>query len=522
MDLLQATVLALALGGNSGTETVLLDFYADWCVPCRQMHPVVDRLAAMGYPVRKVNVDRQPDLAAKYGVSPIPHFIMLVDGRVVDQVVGATSFERLEQMCKAGMASRAANQAPAAAMPSSQPRFSPTNFSQTAQNGLANQPSREMSSPRIPEAPLIAATVRLRIRDASGHSCGSGTIIDARGGEALILTCGHIFRDSQGKGPIEVDVFGPSPAENLPGQLIAYDLETDIGLVAIRTPGPVGCARVATPGCRVTVGDSVANVGCSSGDPPSVRHSRVTALDRYLGPANLEVSGTPVEGRSGGGLFSAEGLLIGVCNAADPAENEGIYAALDVIFGHLDRNNLSFVYDRQKAPPEGVADNSPPSMPKEMPRTGEFVAVTGPAELLPSPVPWTGAAADPEPLRTEEVAALEEIRRRMGEGAEVICVIRSLSDPHAPSEILVLDRASPAFLQQLAEDAGARPSPQHRAGDPADALGEQRPRPAAAQVTSVRGGGGTPLHESSRSLPLPDTSRSDWEPRWLESPPAGQ
>ena len=48
--------------------------------------------------------------------------------------------------------------------------------------------------------------MRLRIDDADGHSVGSGTIIDTRSGEALVLTCGHIFRDSQGKGKITIDL----------------------------------------------------------------------------------------------------------------------------------------------------------------------------------------------------------------------------------------------------------------------------------------------------------------------------
>ena len=44
----------------------------------------------------------------------------------------------------------------------------------------------------------LASSVRLKIEDADGNSVGSGTIIDARAGEALVLTCGHIFRESQG------------------------------------------------------------------------------------------------------------------------------------------------------------------------------------------------------------------------------------------------------------------------------------------------------------------------------------
>ena len=56
--------------------------------------------------------------------------------------------------------------------------------------------------------------MRLTIEDRDGFSYGSGTIIIARQGEALVLTCGHIFRDSQGKGKILIDVFGPQPCKS--------------------------------------------------------------------------------------------------------------------------------------------------------------------------------------------------------------------------------------------------------------------------------------------------------------------
>ena len=82
----------------------------------------------------------------------------------------------------------------------------------------------------VTDAAMLAASVRLRVEDPQGHSCGSGTIIDARaGGEALVLTCGHLFRDSKGTGKIEVDVYGPAPAVRVPGRLVAYDLERDVG-----------------------------------------------------------------------------------------------------------------------------------------------------------------------------------------------------------------------------------------------------------------------------------------------------
>ena len=101
MVTLQAALVAVALTGAG--QTVLLDFYADWCGPCRAMNPTVEALVAQGYPVQRVNIDQNRPLAAKYGVQRIPCFVMLVDGREVDRVNDTTTFSRLERMCKLGV-----------------------------------------------------------------------------------------------------------------------------------------------------------------------------------------------------------------------------------------------------------------------------------------------------------------------------------------------------------------------------------------------------------------------------------
>lgn len=75
---------------NSG-KTVLLDFYADWCGPCRMVSPLVDQIAEENpqYLVGKVNVDREPELAQAFGVASIPMLVVMKDGRIVSRSVGA-------------------------------------------------------------------------------------------------------------------------------------------------------------------------------------------------------------------------------------------------------------------------------------------------------------------------------------------------------------------------------------------------------------------------------------------------
>ena len=76
---------------KSSEKTVLLDFYADWCGPCRMVSPLVDEIAEEHpeYLVGKINVDDDPELAEKYGVASIPNLVVLKNGEVANQTAGA-------------------------------------------------------------------------------------------------------------------------------------------------------------------------------------------------------------------------------------------------------------------------------------------------------------------------------------------------------------------------------------------------------------------------------------------------
>jgi thiol-disulfide isomerase/thioredoxin len=318
----QMLLLATTVWTGGADDTVMLEFTADWCPACRTMDTTVDRLIQNGYPVKRVNVDRNPELVDRFQVVKMPTFLLVQNGKELGRLVGPTSYARLEQMIR---------------------RANPPAQIKVPDAALAGKAAQQGTAGEL-EKRLLQATVRLEVRDAAGSSYGSGTIIDARSRHALVLTCGHLFRDSAGSGEVLVDLFVDSRRRRVRGELICFDAaKHDIALVKIRPGVAVKPIAVAGPTAEFNKGDVVFSTGCDRGDQPSLKRTQINSLNRYHGPENIQIAGLPADGRSGGGLFTAGGELIGVCNAADPIDQEGFYSSLANIHAQLQQAGLSFV-----------------------------------------------------------------------------------------------------------------------------------------------------------------------------------
>ena len=81
-------------------KTVLLDFWATWCGPCQQIAPVLEEIAQerSDVVICKVNVDEEPELAAQFGVTGIPMLVVMEDGQIVNEAVGARPKAEIEKL----------------------------------------------------------------------------------------------------------------------------------------------------------------------------------------------------------------------------------------------------------------------------------------------------------------------------------------------------------------------------------------------------------------------------------------
>ena len=361
-SLLLALIVTTAADTSNG-EPVLLDFHASWCGPCREMRPEVAKLVRKGYPIQSVDFDRSQDLVEKYHVTAVPTFIVVdPDGRELARTQGlrpATDLANLYNNATTKLAARddvRPTTIPAAADPAA-------NEGQPAADDRPANP--------LPWQTVVRIKMHLSSRE---WGFGSGTIIYSDASESIILTCAHIFKDSQGNAPsspknfrtkISVDLFdgkitNPRHAQlqcsekDIVGEAIDYDFVNDVGLIRIRPGRPLPASRVVPASWKPQRDMKMYSVGCSHGQDATAWDTKI--LDPKV-PMNIgnrsffemKCQTQPAEGRSGGGLYTTDGYVAGVCDFADPGEHVGLYAVPTAIHKMLDRNQMMALY---KAPTE--------------------------------------------------------------------------------------------------------------------------------------------------------------------------
>lgn len=415
---------------DSGEPILLLAFTSEGCPACRALEPLISGLEQKQYPLRRISPNDPAGSALydRFGIETMPSFVLLCNGveesRFISQGEDIQTVQtRLLSMFQSARSALAAS--PPARLPSP-----------VVSSPAPPAPVREQSKAAPPLDPKafekpFAATVRLRVAGGKNETdSGTGTLIHVsqtgQSSEGLVLTCGHLFRDSRGNSPVQVDLFEPNTGKvsTVSGECVYYDDDLDIGFVGIPLPFAVEPAQIAPPDYTPQPGDRLVSLGCSSGENPTLWEHTVKTTDRkYYQPKDssknqqfyfIEVSNAPRPGRSGGGLFArtADGktYLVGVCNAGDPQTDEGYFLPFTVVYSQLNAQpNLAFVYrELLQGGPENQNiqtvsfDNAP---------QGETDS-----EKIRQPS-FEHVAADSQQIK------LDELKEYLEQGAEAICVI---------------------------------------------------------------------------------------------------
>ncbi|MEW4488978.1 thioredoxin domain-containing protein [Thalassoglobus sp. JC818] len=534
-------------------QNVLYDFSATWCGPCQQVAPVVDRLHREGLPVRKVDIDQERDLAARYGIKAVPTFVLVIDGKEVERRSGYMSETDLRRLAgKIPQSSSAQSQGAMLAQnqsngPSGIDLGSPgsiqtpaTNSAETSQpaaqqdeapsalarlNPFRKKDATPESLVRGNDSPAgssaegasqraedpMQASVRIRVFIDGKINLGSGTVIASKPGHTVILTCGHIFRNFQQDSKIEVDFIRDGKSIEHVATVEKFDTESDLGIIVVNTDQAMPVAPIAMLPHTPDIGDSVSGIGCSAGDLPTRNDIQITAIDRYEGPNNIECTGLPVQGRSGGGLFNRNGEVVGVCIAADRERERGLYSGLHAVHQILDECHLAHLYQpvKQDSPAIQLADSAPLSngLNQAQPMPSEFAfSDSQPMAHMPNNAPTAPVALQQtNPAATPSSTPSRPVDLQAGR-QEVVVIIRDPSNPEGSNRVVIIHDASEKFLSYLngeLDPVGSQQGRMMSSTTPVPAI--SRPLRSETDSSSVVAKG---LRYSGRTASLQQTSLS--------------
>jgi thiol-disulfide isomerase/thioredoxin len=480
-----SVLLSHSLTAAAEDEPMLYFFTSKGCAPCIQVKHAIKQLDSEGYPVTTVDVGQRPDWADAFRVTRTPTLALVRNNEVIAYQPRLMRVEELRDWfrtiqyvpnksnARVKPASRTAADANAKSLPP-----------QTKVSLASNRSNSKLSSPftsptmlrgtRTPkneiESIALDSTVRLRVEDERGISYATGTVIHTHEGESLVLTCGHVFRDSQGEGEITAEFgFESGSPTKVPGKLLDYDSDAnDIALVVIQNgTHKLGSVEVASAESIVDRGDNVFSLGCDNGDDPTIRNTAIKNIARYDGSLKYDIFGRPVNGRSGGGLFNSKGQLVGVCNAAAVEVDEGIYTALETVHWQLAKTNLDHLFNN--TPPEAQPDRT--AIASNMTAQPDRTAIASNMTAQPDRTAIASNMARPSlaptrkmvPIRQLQPAPTRSVRGTLASQVqnvsfeqpasdssdrEVIITVRSKSNPENSRTITISD-PTPKLLDYL-------------------------------------------------------------------------
>jgi thiol-disulfide isomerase/thioredoxin len=343
------TCLVQIGASQSVGDCVALEFVVPGCPHCRTMDQTSEEAVQQGWAVRRIDVTTDPYSAQRWRIHSTPTTLLIREGREVDRILGPVGYDEL--LSRMMTASRRV--APKAGIVATSASFSLQPIRQNASSIQSASSIPDPFSNRLAEQTIdpreraFKATVRIRVDEPNSQGVGTGTIVDTNQGEALVITCGHLFRDLGPNPRISVEMFEGGQSVAFAANLIYFEAaDRDIGLLSFRPGRTVTTVPMLDRNKRVQEGDRVFSIGCDHGNDPSHRDSQVTKMNRYLGPPNIEVAGMPVQGRSGGGLFNDAGELIGICYAADSELDEGLFVGTEIIYEELAKLGLQPMANR--------------------------------------------------------------------------------------------------------------------------------------------------------------------------------
>lgn len=411
-------------------DTVLLEFQADWCGPCRRVSPTVDALAAAGYRVERIDVDRQPTLAARYAVENIPCFVAVRQGRETGRIVGGCSYQQLETLLKRGTPTkRTPNTATANLQPETLDLRSP-------------KPAWRYERAVGPRAAIVRIYSQV---GATSRSIGSGTLVKWNG-RIVVLTARHVVKDAR-KITIEL-----STKRTLGARVVKADAVWDCAVLEL-SGDPVG----VTP-AELELGDAAmqrdgdrldscgygadGRLACNSGLFLGYRRSAEAAQ----GPDDwFIISGHARGGDSGGPVFNAQGRVVGVLWGTDGREVVCVQAGrlhrlLDAAVPApkpLKAEQLTTI-SRNPTPAKESACGCPVS--QESPTELDATASYGKKQPL---MKWRDGAQQKDDLLDARIEALIALQERQARAA-VAAALKPAPPANEPAKIDAKDdQASP-------------------------------------------------------------------------------